>query len=173
MQVTVSEQFATIFVPDNSWTRLSFGNAKEYYLVSEDIFIVKMRSLGYLCTLWKINILIIAITARSPFCPHTTPLSCCCPSPRCREWGPGCTWCTVPRRRRRGACVRCGAHLLDTRNLLQSMCTEITSHEEIHFWTSNSVTLPRSVSSRTRAGVSPCLKSGAVMIQDSGSQLRI
>ena len=51
MQVSVSKEFTTIFVPDNSWARFSFGNTKEYYLVSENIFIVKMRGLCYLCTL--------------------------------------------------------------------------------------------------------------------------
>ena len=51
MQVSVSKEFTTIFVPDNSWARFSFCNAKEYYLVSENIFVVKMRRLCYLCTL--------------------------------------------------------------------------------------------------------------------------
>ena len=55
MQVSVSKEFTAIFVPDNSWARFSFCNAKEYYLVSENIFVVKMRGLCYLCTLQKIK----------------------------------------------------------------------------------------------------------------------
>ena len=56
MQVSVSKEFTTIFVPDNSWARFSFCNAKEYYLVSESIFVVKMSGLRYLCPLQKIKI---------------------------------------------------------------------------------------------------------------------
>lgn len=51
MQVSVSKQFTSIFIPNNSRARFSLGDTKEHYFVSENIFVVKMRRLCYLCTL--------------------------------------------------------------------------------------------------------------------------
>ena len=51
MEVAVAKQFSPILVPNYCGARFSFRHTKKDNFVSQHIFIVKVRSLRYLCTL--------------------------------------------------------------------------------------------------------------------------